>query len=59
MLFKEIHLQGIKSGEITLAFRKWQKVSVKSGSLLHTSVGLFEIGKIEAISGNDITDICG
>lgn len=56
MLFKGVHLQGIKSREITLAFRKWQKVSVKSGSLLHTSVGLLEIGKIEAVNENDITD---
>lgn len=56
MLFKEVHLQGIKSGEITLAFRKWQKISIKSGSLLNTSVGLVEISEIEAISENDITD---
>lgn len=56
MLFKEIHLQGIKSGAITLAFRKWQKVSVKSGSLLHTSVGLLEIGRIATVNENDITD---
>ncbi len=49
MLFKGIHLQGIRSGEITMAFRKWQKVSVKTGSLLHTFVGLLEIGKVEAI----------
>ncbi|WP_143559543.1 hypothetical protein [Sphingobacterium sp. JB170] len=39
-----------------MAFRKWQKVSVKTGSLLHTSVGLLEIGKIEAVSENDISD---
>ncbi|TYR32212.1 hypothetical protein FXV77_19630 [Sphingobacterium phlebotomi] len=56
MLFKGIHLQGIRSGEITMAFRKWQKVSVNTGSLLHTSVGLLEIGKVEAIKENDITD---
>lgn len=56
MLFKEVHLNGIKSGKITLAFRKWQKVSVKCGSLLHTSVGLIEIGKIENISENCITE---
>lgn len=56
MLFKEIHLNGIKSGKITLAFRKWQKVSVKIGSLLHTAVGLVEIRKIETVSENDITD---
>ncbi|WP_051959841.1 ASCH domain-containing protein [Sphingobacterium sp. ML3W] len=56
MLFKKVHLQGIKSGKITFAFRKWQKSSVKCGSLLHTSVGLVEIGKIETISENDITE---
>lgn len=56
MLFKEIHLSGIKSGKITLAFRKWQKPSVKSGSLLHTSVGLVEIRKIEIVNENNITD---
>ena len=56
MLFKEIHLSGIKSGEITLAFRKWQKVSVKSGSLSHTSVGLVEIRKIETVNENEIAE---
>lgn len=56
MLFKEIHLIGIKSGRITLAFRKWQKASVKNGSLLQTSIGLVEIHKVEAVNENDITD---
>ena len=56
MLFKDAHLQGIKSGKITLAFRKWQKASVKIGSLLHTSVGLVEIRKIEPVNENDITE---
>lgn len=56
MLFKEIHLSGIKSGIITLAFRKWQKASVKSGSLLHASIGLIKIDNIEVVTENDITD---
>lgn len=56
MLFKKIHLGGIKSGKITLAFRKWKKASVKIGSLLHTSISLVEIRKIEAVNENDITD---
>jgi hypothetical protein len=56
MLFKETHLNGIKSGRITLAFRKWQKASVKVGSLLHTSIGLVKISKIETVGENDITD---
>lgn len=56
MLFKETHLNGIKSGKINLAFRKWQKASVKEGSLLHTSIGLVAISKLETVSENDITD---
>ncbi|HRE39777.1 MAG TPA: hypothetical protein PLG90_00450 [Ignavibacteria bacterium] len=56
MLFKEIHLKGIKSGEITLAFRKWQKPSVKEGSLIHTSIGLVEIQKIETVTESEISD---
>lgn len=43
MLFREIHLIGIRSGEITLAFHRWQKASVKTGSLLHTVVSLIAI----------------
>ncbi len=56
MLFKAIHLQGIKSGRISLAFRKWQKASVRSGTLLHTAVGLIEIQQIEAISESDLSE---
>ncbi len=55
-MFKAIHLDGIKSGKITLAFRKWQKASVKTGTLLHTAIGLVEIRKIEPVDERDITD---
>ncbi len=55
MLFKEKHLNGIKSGEITLAFRRWKKPAVKSGSLLHTAVGLVEIHGIETVDEDEIT----
>ncbi len=56
MLFKQIHLNGIKSGKITLAFRRWKKLSVKSGTLLHTSIGIIKIGAIEPIKEIDITE---
>ncbi|RKE41767.1 hypothetical protein [Sphingobacterium detergens] len=56
MLFKEIHLAGIKSGKITLAFRQWKQAAVKSGTLLKTSVGLVEIGAIETVDESAITD---
>lgn len=54
MLFKEKHLQGIRSGEISLAFRKWKKPAVKIGSLIKTSIGLVEI---KAVSEIDVSEI--
>lgn len=56
MLFKEKHLQGIKSGEISLAYRKWKKPAVKSGSLIKTSIGLVVINEINEVLANEITD---
>lgn len=56
MLFKISHLQGIKKGTVTLAFRKWQKPSVKSGTRMHTPVGLIEVNTIESIVESDITE---
>jgi len=56
MLFKKIHLDGIKSGEIRLAFRKWQRCALKAGSLLQTAVGLIKILKIEIVKKDQISD---
>lgn len=56
MLFKTVHLQGIRSGKVNLAFRKWQKPSVKMGTLLHTSIGLVEIKSIEVVREIDINN---
>ncbi len=56
MLFKTIHLDGIKAGTVTLAFRKWQKPTVKTGSLLHTYIGLVKINSIETVDEASITD---
>ncbi len=49
MLFKQIHLHGIKAGQISLAFRKWKNPRVKKGSLIKTSIGLVEIIDINQI----------
>lgn len=43
MLFTQQHLEGIRSGAISLAFRKWNKLSVKKDSLIKTSVGLVQV----------------
>lgn len=58
MLFKQKILTEIKSGKVSLAFRKWKKASVKKGTILKTSVGLIEIVNVtptteEKITGKD------
>lgn len=56
MLFKQKHLDGIKAGTISLAFRKWKKLAVSAGSLVKTSVGVIKIISVKEISLHQITD---
>lgn len=55
MLFNQKHLKGIKDGNVTLAFRKWKKPSVKQGSIMKTAVGQIEIVAIAVIQVRQIT----
>jgi len=56
MLIKQKHLEGIKAGTISLAFRKWKKLAVTAGSLVKTSVGVIKIVSTKEISLKEITD---
>src|SRR5687768_8437225 len=56
MIFKLRHLEGIKAGEITVAFRKWKKPSVRKGSRIKTEMAVVEISDISEVSSTDITD---
>ena len=56
MIFKTNHLLGIKSGEITLAFRKWEKPGVKSGSAIRNEMGVIGIEDIKQVSLASITE---
>ena len=40
MLFKNDVLAGIAKGDVTLAFRRWQKPTVRAGGTLRTTVGV-------------------
>ena len=40
MLFKRLTLDRIETGEVTVAFRKWRRPSVKKDGTLKTRVGL-------------------
>ena len=50
MLFRQHFLEGIRSGAITVAFRRWQRPSVKSGGSLLTSIGQLHIASVAQIT---------
>jgi len=49
VLFRRDDLVAIASGEITLAFRRWRRPTVKAGGTLHTAAGLLAIESVEPI----------
>lgn len=55
MLFKQETLEGIAAGEITQAYRRWRRPTVKPGGELKTPIGVLAIGKVEKIGASAIT----
>jgi hypothetical protein len=49
MLFRQRFLDGLRSGSITLAFRRWTRPTVKAGGSLQTGVGLLRIGAVDIV----------
>jgi hypothetical protein len=47
---------GIASGEVDLAFRRWRRATVKAGGTLRTPVGVLAIDAVDPIEPEDITD---
>ena len=56
MLLKLDVLEAIKRGEISLQFRRWTRPTVKPGGTLKTKVGLLQIGRIDEVSPDDVTE---
>ncbi|MEM1279251.1 MAG: ASCH domain-containing protein [Cyanobacteria bacterium P01_H01_bin.152] len=56
MLIRKPILERIKVGDVTLAFRRWQRPTVKEGSTLKTAVGVLIIQSIEKVALESITD---
>jgi hypothetical protein len=48
-------LNGIVAGEVTLAFRRWDRPHAKVGSLHRTPVGLIAIDAVEVVRLADVT----
>jgi|SRR5215207_1916017 len=55
MLFRRDDLSAIAAGEITLAFRRWRRPTVKAGRTLQTPVGLLAIESVERVDPRRIT----
>jgi hypothetical protein len=56
MLFRQHVLDRIATGEITLAFRRWQRPTVKPGGRLRTAAGELAILHVDSIGESDITE---
>jgi hypothetical protein len=56
VLFPQDVLRRIGEGEVTLAFRRWRRPTVKAGGTLRTRVGVLAIDSVEAVGEEDVTD---
>jgi hypothetical protein len=56
VLFRSEFAKGIQSGAITLAFRRWQRPSVRAGGTLLAAGGQLSIGSVERVDPAHITE---
>ena len=56
MLFRAGTLDAIAAGEVTIAFRRWTRPTVKQGGTLITRVGVLAIDALEVVDPRAITD---
>ncbi|HKR14971.1 MAG TPA: hypothetical protein VJT15_23100 [Pyrinomonadaceae bacterium] len=56
MLLTNKTLEGIVSGKIKLAFRKWKKPTVKTGGRLRTHMGVLAIHSVEHVSEKEVSE---
>lgn len=49
MLFRRHILEGIARGEVTLAFRRWKRPTVKAGGSVRTTLGVVQIGAVDQV----------
>ena len=56
MLFRQDVLRRIGEGDVTLAFRRWRRPTVKAGGTLRTRVGVLAIESIDVVGEEELTD---
>jgi hypothetical protein len=57
MLFNARTLDGIASGHITVAFRRWRQPRVKIGSQTRTAVGVIEVESVHRLEPDEVTTV--
>ncbi|GIH09693.1 hypothetical protein Rhe02_77600 [Rhizocola hellebori] len=55
MLIPMPTLTAIAAGEVTLAFRRWDRARVKAGTQLRTAIGLVEVTSVESVKLSSVT----
>lgn len=56
MLLPRGTLDAIRTGDVTLAFRRWERPRVKVGTRMRTAVGLVEVTSLEQVDPADLTE---
>jgi hypothetical protein len=56
MLFRRETLEGITRGEVTLAFRRWKRATVKAGGRVRTAAGVVLIGGIAVCEPSELSE---
>jgi hypothetical protein len=56
MLFKQGALAGIRTGRITVAFRRWRRPTVRTGGTLMLPIGQLEIVEVREVAEGEISD---
>src|SRR5215218_9820574 len=56
MLLKDEIIEKIKSGEITILFRRWSRPGAKAGGTQMTQGGVVGIDTVEVVSESEVSD---
>jgi hypothetical protein len=56
MLIRSAILERIRTGDVTVAFRRWKRPTVRKGGTLRTGIGVLSIVDVVAVNEADIRD---
>lgn len=56
MIFTAAALEGIESGAVTLAFRRWERPRVRAGSSQRTAIGVVAFDAVEPVDAATVSD---